>query len=195
MHTQPALPLGWCQRWRDRRHSWRHISEDGFDRRRYECVPVPAAQVRPFVGQHHYAGAASWPAVKLAFGMYEAGELVGAAVLGIRVRAEVLTGPFPSLIPYEESAELARLVLLDRVPANAETHLLFCAELHPMHSVATAAPACQRILAPVGISEATPRELHICPTSFVCCKIRAVDGRTLWGLWMVIRRDRRDWSW
>src|SRR5262245_25151347 len=38
----------------------------------------------------------------------------------------VLTGPFPHLEPYHESLELARLVLLDEVPANAESWL--CAE-------------------------------------------------------------------
>ena len=40
------------------------------------------------------------------------------------MRAAVLTGPFPDLEPYTESAELSRFVLLDRVPANGETWLL-----------------------------------------------------------------------
>jgi hypothetical protein len=27
-------PNGWCQRWRARQHSWRHVNEGGFDANR-----------------------------------------------------------------------------------------------------------------------------------------------------------------
>lgn len=37
------------------------------------------------------------------------------------MHAGVLTGAFPWLIPYAQALELSRLVLLDEVPANAET--------------------------------------------------------------------------
>jgi hypothetical protein len=50
---------------------------------------------------------------------------VGVLVLGVPMQRSVLTGPFPTLVPYEESLELSRLVLLDEVPANAESW--FCA--------------------------------------------------------------------
>ncbi|MFD4604344.1 hypothetical protein ACFWPQ_40805 [Streptomyces sp. NPDC058464] len=43
--------------------------------------------------------------------------------LGIPTQAAVLTSVFTRLTPYEESLELSRLVLLDEVPANAETWL------------------------------------------------------------------------
>jgi hypothetical protein len=49
---------------------------------------------------------------------------VGLVVLSVPARAEVLTGVFPALAPYAESLELGRLVLADRVPANAESWAL-----------------------------------------------------------------------
>jgi len=46
------------------------------------------------------------------------------AVLSIPVRKEVLTLPFPDLVPFHESLELGRLVLADRAPANSESWFL-----------------------------------------------------------------------
>ena len=60
----------------------------------------------------------------LSVGLFRADELVGVAVLGIPVRAEILTRPFPNLEPYRSSGELSRFVLLDSIPANAETYFL-----------------------------------------------------------------------
>lgn len=111
-----------CQRWTDRRPSWRPVSAGGFDRRRYDWSLLEERAARPFVERHHYAG--SWPAAKLSIGMWQADRLVGVAVIGVPVRAEVLSNPFPGLRPYEQSAELARLVLLDEVPANGESWLV-----------------------------------------------------------------------
>lgn len=71
---------------------------------------------------HHYAR--TFCAEKLSVGLFRGDELVGVAVLGIPVRAEVLTGPFPGLEPFTASAELSRFVLLDDVPANGETYLI-----------------------------------------------------------------------
>jgi hypothetical protein len=51
-----------CQRWRGRRHSWRHRSESGFDARRYEAGPLIEARAQAFVEVHHYAG--TYPAVE-----------------------------------------------------------------------------------------------------------------------------------
>ena len=120
--SQLALPLDWCQRWRDRTHSWRPRSEGGFDRARYDWSVLDETDARRFCSRHHYSG--SFPAAKLSIGMYEGDELVGVAVLGIPVQCRVLTIPFPDLQPYAESVELSRFVLLDRVPANAESWLL-----------------------------------------------------------------------
>src|SRR5262245_20604510 len=112
----------YCQRWSERFASWRHRSEGGFDSARYEVAAIPEAQARAYVERHHYSG--SYPASTQRYGLFERGELVGAAVLSIPVRAEVLTGVFPQLAPYSESLELGRLVLADRVPANAESWAL-----------------------------------------------------------------------
>lgn len=113
----------YTQRWSERRGSWRSVHEGGFDRRRYEVAPVAETEARAFVSRHHYSG--SYPASRLRYGLYESrGPLVGVAVLSVPVRAAVLTSVFPSLTPYRESLELGRFVLLDRVPANAESWFL-----------------------------------------------------------------------
>lgn len=52
------------------------------------------------------------------------GTLVGVAVLSVPVRREVLTVPFPELVPFSESLELGRFVLADSVPANGESWFL-----------------------------------------------------------------------
>jgi len=50
--------------------------------------------------------------------------LVGVTVLASPMNERVLTRPFPKLAPYAESAELARLVVGESVPANGETFLI-----------------------------------------------------------------------
>jgi hypothetical protein len=112
----------YCQRWTLRRASWRRTSEGGFDADRYSVAPIAEDDARAFVLGHHYSG--TYPAARLRYGMFDwgaGGALVGVAVLGVPMRADVLTKPFPSLVPYRESLELSRLVLVDAVPANAET--------------------------------------------------------------------------
>lgn len=47
--------------------------------------------------------------------------LVGALTLGVPMNRAVLTRAFPTLQPYTEAQEFNRLVLLDQVPANAES--------------------------------------------------------------------------
>ena len=56
--------------------------------------------------------------------MFAGERLVGMAVLGVPIRAEVLTVPFPDLSPYDESIELARFCLRPEVPANGESWML-----------------------------------------------------------------------
>lgn len=120
--TQLNLFDGWCQRWQDRAHSWRHKSEGGFNAALFDVQPIPETIARAYVQAHHYSG--SYPAARLRYGLFEHAELVGVAVLTVPVRREVLTGPFPNLEPYTESLELGRLVLADQVPANAESWFL-----------------------------------------------------------------------
>ena len=107
-----------CQRWNSGRHSWRHLREGGFDRRRYQVTDLAEADAKAFCAAHHYAGA-SYPAAIRRYGLIDRadGRLVGAAVLGAPVSSKVLTGPLPTLEPYRESVELSRFVLLDECPA------------------------------------------------------------------------------
>lgn len=122
-----------CQRWQDRTPSWRHTSEGGFDRNRYGTAEIgDDTTAADFIEQHHYSG--SYVAALARYGLYDlAGEgtpLVGVAVLSNPTNVAVLENPFPDLEPYAESAELGRLVLLDEVPANAES--FFVAEMFRM---------------------------------------------------------------
>jgi len=76
---------------------------------------------RSFVEAHHYAH--SYPAARFRFGLYtRTGDLVGVAVFSHPVNDRVLTGVFAT--PLLEAVELGRFVLLDEVPANAETWFL-----------------------------------------------------------------------
>lgn len=111
-----------CQRWMDGRHSWRHRSEGGFDRSRYEVAALPDADAKAFVLRHHYSH--SYPAATARFGLYCAETLVGVAVLSVPANTKALTGVFPGLVPFSESIELGRFVLVDDVPANGESFFL-----------------------------------------------------------------------
>lgn len=115
----------WCQRWRDHRSRWRHVGEaERFDPARYTVEPVEETHAREFVSTHHYL--VSWPAAIHRFGLWDRsdGQLVGVAVYAAPVQASVLSKVFPDLEAYRASVELARFVLLDQVPANAESWCL-----------------------------------------------------------------------
>ena len=43
------LASDYCQRWRARRHSWRHRSEGGFDARRYDVAARSEADAKAFI--------------------------------------------------------------------------------------------------------------------------------------------------
>lgn len=117
----PAQPV--CQRWTERAHSWRHLSEGGFDRSRYDVAAIASdAVAKRFVTGHHYSG--TYPSARQRYGLYERGALVGVAVLSVPSNTLALTNTFPSLRPFAESLELGRLVLVDAVPANAESWFL-----------------------------------------------------------------------
>jgi hypothetical protein len=114
----------YTQRWRERRHAWRHRSEGGFNRAEYEIAAIPDdTTARAFVCTHHYSG--TYPAARLRYGLYtRGGMLIGVAVLSVPSQAKVLTSVFPELAPYDESLELGRFILLDMAPANSESHFL-----------------------------------------------------------------------
>lgn len=114
---QPALPNA-AQRWRDGRATWRPATEP-FRPGRYTVGELAEPPARQFVRRHHYSRA--WPAAALRYGLFEGVHLVGVAVLGVPMSPVVLTRPFPTLVPYRQSLELARLVLLDEVPCPAES--------------------------------------------------------------------------
>ena len=117
---------GSCQRWTHRHGSWRHPSEDGFNPAHYSVAPVREGLARAFVVQHHNDG--TFPTSRLCYGLHDRhdrhDQLVGVAVLSIPMRAKVLTLPLPTLAPYREFLELGRFVLLNEVPANAESWFL-----------------------------------------------------------------------
>lgn len=105
-----------CQRYV--RRCARFVAATPFDTRRYQVAAIPDdATARAFVLTHHYSG--SYPAARFRFGLYERAELVGVAVFSVPVRAEALRP-----LPLDAATELGRLVLLDRVPFNAETWLV-----------------------------------------------------------------------
>jgi hypothetical protein len=112
----------WCQRWNGRQHSWRHRSAGGFNASRYSVRSVADRTAKAYVVANHYSG--SYPSASLRYGLFEGATLVGVAVLGVPTHRNVLTNPFPDLVPFVESMELSRLVLADRVPANAESWFL-----------------------------------------------------------------------
>lgn len=116
----------WCQRWRDRQHSWVHTSAGGFDRRHYQLEPLAVRTAKEFVLQHHYSG--SFPSAKKTFGLFDTsgGEprLSGVAVFGLSVSKAVLERALPGLEANVAALELSRFVLLDACPANSESWFL-----------------------------------------------------------------------
>lgn len=113
----------WSQRWRDGDQSWVH-ERLGFNPDDFGVDRVDRRTAVDFILRHHYSR--SVPALrKYRFGLfYTAGEqpvLCGVLVLSIPPRPEVLTGVFPHLVPYYESAEVGRMVLLDWPGHGAET--------------------------------------------------------------------------
>ncbi|MFD7919551.1 hypothetical protein ACFV3R_10035 [Streptomyces sp. NPDC059740] len=128
-------PRGYAQRWTYGVPSWRHVSEGGFRRTRYEVARLDEQTARTYVTRHHYLS--GWPASIHRFGLLDTEAepgpddqtvqghvLVGAVVLASPMNERVLTRAFPGLTPYRESVELARLVLTQSVPANGETFLV-----------------------------------------------------------------------
>jgi len=127
---QPPLPLfeadagsDYTLRWNQGHHSWRHVSEGGFDQRKYEVREILTdTEARTLIELHHYSH--KYVAAKKRYGLYTGPhfeELVGVMVLSNPMNNKTLTNVFPDLLPLYESIELGRLVLLSEVPANAES--------------------------------------------------------------------------
>lgn len=107
------------QRWSSGIPRWRPAREV-VDTRRLEVASIDAdGPAKAFVVEHHYEG--TYPAARFRFGLYERAWLVGVAVFSHPVNERSLA-PAPGG-PLER-VELGRLVLLDRVGANAESFLL-----------------------------------------------------------------------
>lgn len=113
---------GSCQRWRDRRTSYRPAGEL-FDPSRASVQPIDEATAKAFVVRHHYSG--SYPAARFRAGVFlkdrfQHERLVGVGVYSVPMNQAVVPSYFPGLDPLH-GAELGRFILLDEVPANAES--------------------------------------------------------------------------
>ncbi|WP_331729254.1 hypothetical protein OG592_43565 (plasmid) [Streptomyces avidinii] len=106
---------GWGQRWSRGVPTWRHTSQGGFDRRRYEVVELAEAPARAYIQANHYLS--GWPPAVHRFGLVDleaaggddghvvgGGLLVGVVVLGVPMSRRALTRVFPSLEPSANRA-------------------------------------------------------------------------------------------
>lgn len=130
--TPPADTYGGdvrCTRWRHRRSSWADPAP--FDPDAHLVRSVTEAAAKAFVVDHHYSG--TYPAARHRYALIDrrhqtgndlGGTLVGVAITSMPMHPKVLTGPFPDLDPTRDAVELARFVLLDAVPRNAESWFL-----------------------------------------------------------------------
>lgn len=114
-----------CQRWRDRRGSYRPAGEP-IRPERFGVEPIDEGPARDFVVRHHYSG--TYPAARARAGLYRCRphaepELVGVAVFSVPMNRRVVPCYAPGLDP-SEGVELGRFVLLDDVRANGETWFL-----------------------------------------------------------------------
>jgi hypothetical protein len=110
-------------RWHNGNLAWVH-ERFGFDPDDYGVDRIDRKTAVEFITRHHYSR--SVPALrKYRFGLFrltsEQPVLCGVAALSVPPCNEVLTGPFPDLVPNDESSELGRQILLDEVPHGAES--------------------------------------------------------------------------
>lgn len=111
-----------CQRWRDRRAIFRPAGEL-FDASRAHVDTIDEATAKAFVTRHHYSG--TFPAARYRAGLFwkpqfGAEILAGVAVFSVPMNERTVPKYFEDLAPAA-GVELGRLVLLDEVPANAES--------------------------------------------------------------------------
>lgn len=145
----PATP---CQRWRNGRERYRPAGEC-IDPSRYGIEVLSERVARTFVETQHYAR--SYPAGRLACGLMETNghgqhRLVGVAVFSVPMSNAII--PKYTGQPASAGVEIGRLVLLDEVPGNGESHFLGLAfrllrqELPEIHSVIAYSDPVPRIL-------------------------------------------------
>ncbi len=106
-----------CQRWRDRRASFRPAGEI-FDPSSAAVEAIDEKPAKAFVLAHHYA--ASYPAARCRVGLYLGRRLAGVAVFSVPMNERTVPAYFADLAPLA-GVELGRLVLLDELAANAES--------------------------------------------------------------------------
>ncbi len=107
------------QRWADHRGVYKP-ADTTIAHHLYDVELIPDDRTaKAFVETHHYS--ASYPAARERVGLYCLGELVGVAVFSVPAQPKALDRLPGS---RESSVELGRLVLLDRVPGNAESWML-----------------------------------------------------------------------
>lgn len=110
------------QRWRERKHLFRRPDEQ-IRRENYHVVLFDDdGTPKDFVVKHHYSK--SYPAARFRYGLVDNrnGDLVGVAVFSHPTNNKTLTNVFGGAAT--ESVELGRLVLLDEVPGNGESHFV-----------------------------------------------------------------------
>jgi hypothetical protein len=95
-----------CQRWRDRRASYRPAGEV-FDHRRAAVAPIDDATAKAFVEKHHYS--ASYPAARFRAGLFikdrlTRERLVGVGVYSVPMNQRVVPAYFAGLAPSEGSS-------------------------------------------------------------------------------------------
>lgn len=121
------MPLfGHCQRWRNRRESYRPAGEP-INPSHYEVVRLSDADARDFVVVHHYSG--SYPAARARYGLlykppFGRELLAGCSVFAVPMNNHVV--PKYLGVAPNSGVELSRFVLLDGecAPANAETFFI-----------------------------------------------------------------------
>ena len=115
MHTSRS------QRWRERRARWTDDTET-VDPRLYSVDVVDHAAARAFIAAHHYLG--TYPAAHLSVGLFGRGAaLEGVAVFAVPTTPSVITAHTGFADPHA-GCVLARLILLDQVPQNGESHFV-----------------------------------------------------------------------
>ena len=111
-----------CQRWRNRRVSYRPAGEV-FDPR-WACVEaIDEAAAKTFVLRHHYSG--SYPAARFRAGLFikepfRKEVLSGVGVFSVPMNQKVIPAYFEGLAP-NAGVELGRFALIDSVAANGES--------------------------------------------------------------------------
>lgn len=105
-----------CQRWRDGREYI--VRGDRINPADFDVDVITERVARPFVEQHHYSG--SYPAARLAVGLFRGTNLVGAAVFSVPMNNAAIP-KWTGLEAHAQGVELGRLVLLDSVAAYGES--------------------------------------------------------------------------